>query len=507
MQERIKKLFKLENLLVFAFLVFAFVIRIFNITKNLAFHYDQGRDALVIWDLINFPHKFFLIGPTTGLTGVFRGPFYYYLITPFYLLGKGSPIWPEIFLIFISVLALAVLYYLAKTIGGIKAGVISLVLGTFSFELIYASRWLSNPTPMLLLSVLLVWMMFLIYDGKKWAWIVLAFILGSSFFHFGSSGELFYFPAVFIFAIWMVRRQGFARVNSTLNWKITILSVVTFLLTFSPLLIFNFKHGGILFNNVGGLLSTGKSFAMPSWQFASDRIALVTTYFSSLLFHGPYTREWLTTDALFLSCIFFLSKLIKNDKFKIVLILLASPFIGLIFFQGNYGNLYQYYLTGYYLIFLLVISVSLGKIFDSSWLGKIATLYFLIFFFQKNIEVIKPYLNVVGSESNAIVLNTQKSVIDWVYKDAENRDFNVDVYVPPVISYSYDYLFKWLGTTKYYKLPLGNRVQLLYTIYEDDPDHPERLKTWVDRQSGIGGIIKEQKFGAITVQQRRRIVN
>ena len=64
-------------------LLLAFVLRTYRIGELLDFHYDQGRDALVIWDLIN-KGKLFLIGPTTGLAGVFRGPFYYYLIAPFY---------------------------------------------------------------------------------------------------------------------------------------------------------------------------------------------------------------------------------------------------------------------------------------------------------------------------------------------------------------------------------------------------------------------------------------
>ena len=71
-------------------------MRTLNINSLLAFHYDQGRDALVIWDLIH-NGKLFLIGPTTGLAGVFRGPFYYYLIAPFYLIAGGNPVIPAIF--------------------------------------------------------------------------------------------------------------------------------------------------------------------------------------------------------------------------------------------------------------------------------------------------------------------------------------------------------------------------------------------------------------------------
>ena len=195
-----------------------------------------------------------------------------------------------------------------------------------------------------------------------------------------------------------------------------------------------------------------------------------------------------------------------NKKIKILLILIFSVTLGCVFFQGNDGNFYQYYLTGYYLIFLLLISVFLAKIFDINRFGKILIIFFLVFFLYQNWIFIKPYIYTTGSETNTIVLANQKKAIDWVYSNANNRDFNVDVYVPPVISYSYDYLFKWLGTTKYNKLPTESQISLLYTLYEVDPPHPERLKAWLDRQKEIGKVVKEETFGGITVQERERII-
>ena len=111
-----------------------------------------------------------------------------------------------------------------------------------------------------------------------------------------------------------------------------------------------------------------------------------------------------------------------------------------------------------------------------------------------------PYLKTTGSEPTAIVLAGQIKAIDWIYSDAGAREFNVDVYVPPVIPHSYDYLFKWLPNN--YKVE--SQVPLPYTLYEIDPPHPERLKAWLDRQKGIGRVIKEEKFGGITVQERER---
>src|SRR3989304_9915370 len=90
MKIRKNKILTPINILVFTLLFLAFLIRVYRIDSFLGFYFDQGRDAKVIWD---FWHqgKFFLIGPTTGIEGVFRGPWYYWFIAPFYLLGKGNP--------------------------------------------------------------------------------------------------------------------------------------------------------------------------------------------------------------------------------------------------------------------------------------------------------------------------------------------------------------------------------------------------------------------------------
>src|SRR3989338_282605 len=93
----------------------AFFIRTYRLNELLGFYYDQGRDALVIWDLWH-KGKFFLVGPTTGIAGLFRGPWYYWLIAPFYLIGQGAPIWPAVFLVATSVAAVGLIYILATNI-------------------------------------------------------------------------------------------------------------------------------------------------------------------------------------------------------------------------------------------------------------------------------------------------------------------------------------------------------------------------------------------------------
>ncbi len=478
-------------------LLLGFLLRTYRINDLLAFHFDQGRDAAVIWDLIK-NKQLFLIGPTTGLAGIFRGPYYYYLIAPLYFLGNGNPIFPSVFLSLTTVLASLLGFHLGCKIQNRATGIIFALLSCFSFYILTASRWLSNPTPMFLLSMFLVWTMFQIMEGKKWAWPILSFIAGLSLFNFGSSGELFYFVSIAIFFVWQWKNRP--------DFKSVILSVIAFSLTFLPLVVFDLKHEHILLNNIVQTFGKEKSFTLPYASLFESRNHFYANLFPRLLFHSFKFTENLLLISLLFSFILFSKKLVKNTKVKVVMLLLISPIVGLYFYQGNQTVLYDYYMTGYFLIFLLFVAIILGKVWTYK-LGKIFVGIFLLVFLLNNWEPTKFVLSDKSDNPESIVFVNQKQAMDWIYKDAGDREFNVDVYVPPVIPHSYDYLFKWLGTTKYNKLPNTNRVELLYTLYEVDPPHPERLQAWLDRQNGIGKVYDTYKTGGITVERRLRIQN
>lgn len=498
------------HIILFAILLAAFLIRVYRINELLGFYYDQGRDALVIWDLIH-KGKLFLIGPVTGIEGIFRGPFYYYLIAPFYLLGKGNPVYPSVFLSLTSVVAAAVLFFLGKKTNGTATGIFAALLAAFSYQIFYASRWLSNPTPMLLLSVIFIWALLKVWQGKN-NWLpITVFIAGLSLFHFGSAGELYYFLAILAVLIWKVflakgldfNKKAFPSKN------IIFITCTTFIIVILPQLVFDFRHDWILSKNFQKTFLAGESFALPTKQFMKNKIIFFRDVFTYKIFpqRSP-TRAFFLISSIFLFLYYF-RELIKIDAVKISLILLFSPMLGLVYFKGNYGNIYDYYLTGYYLPFVFLYALFLGFIWKKGYLGKVFVLCFLALFFISNLPVIKNTLADDGSDNRSVIFANQKKVVDWVFNNAGGAIFNVDVYVPPVISYAYDYLFLWQGTEKCGKNLCGlvkdKQVESLYTLYEVDLPHPERLESWLSRQKTIGVVEKEEKFGGITVQKRHRI--
>lgn len=490
----VKKYFSFENILVFIILAASLFVRVYRISKLLGFYYDQGRDALVVWDLL-YKGKFFLIGPTTGIEGIFRGPWYYWLITPFYFLGKGNPVYPSVFLSLTTVFSIYILYKLTKEIAGKTAGFISIIIASFSYTLVYSSRWLSNPTPMFLISMLFVGSLLLILRKNKWGFSLATFLIGMAM-QFGSAAEVFYIPAFIIFCIWQRKKLP--------KLKYILLGILMFGLVFLPQIIFDLRHNFILSKNIINFVVLEKSFKLSFWEIAKVRIPFYYDVFTSKIWAERKIFEILLMLFGAISAVINWKKLWNKDLFKIVILLLVSPIIGMFFFQGNYGNVYDYYFTGYYLVFVLFFSVVISS-WSNKFLGKLFLGIFLISFLVSNLPKLRYYLISKNDGPESIAFENQKQSIDWVYEDAEGKEFNVDVYVPPVIPHAYNYLFLWLGETKYGYLPKEENIKLLYTLYEVDTPHPERLEKWMQRQKGIGKIIEEETFKGITVQRRERI--
>ena len=476
----------------------AFLVRVLNLHRFLGFYFDQGRDALIIWNFLK-DGKFFLIGPTIGPTmgvgDVPRGPWYLWLLIPFYWLGKGNPVFPAWFLSFSVVSAILILYFLCLKIGGKYLAFLSLIISGFSFSLILSSHWLSNPTLMYLLSVLFLWSLFGIIEKKeKYFWLS-GFLSGMSM-HFGGAADMFYPLIAFLIAfIWS---------RKILNFKNILFFWAFYVFTFLPQVIFDIRHNGVIRKGLMQFLSSSRSFDLSFWEVLSSRIYLYLDTFSEVVWGEKSLLFILFFVLLLLFVLFEFREIKKNKYFLTVLMSIAVPLLGMLFLRGDKGVIYGYYFTGFYLYFVIFFSFLLLQL-SKFKRGYLIIVLFILIFLGRNFYLLSRYFIYDFRKYNPITLEDQLKAIDWVYQDAKGRDFNVDIYVPPVIPYAYDYLFKWYGFQKYGFLPKEDQVELLYTLSEKDSAHPERLEKWMARQDKIGRIEKEFCVFDIKVERRLRI--
>lgn len=495
MSKKVKKV-TFSTFLIIAVFGIAIFLRFYRLDDLLGFWYDQGRDALVIWDMV-YKGKFTLIGPMMGFTGIFRGAWYYYLIAPFYMFGNGNPIYPSIFLIITSLAALYVLYKLGEKMAGFRTGIFALTLASISYYVVSASRWFSDPTPTLLVSVLIVWSLFKFSEKKTWG-LPLAGLLAGFAMQFSAAAEIFYVAA--IAAVVIVFRK-----KVKIDLKHIILTIFLYVLAFTPQIIFEIRHPGVESGAFYNFVFKENTFTYAFWEIIKTRLPFDYKMFAS--------KFWTNGNLIFAPFFAFFAGLLilkwkkfwQSDKFKIVFIFSVAPIAGTLFFVSNLGAVYEYYFTGFYLIWILLFSFVYTADLRTVSAKIFASLFIAIFLIMNGLSHIDNF-SVSKDDPKTIFYSNQLKAVGWIYENADNREFNIDSYVPPVIPYAYDYLFLWLGETKYNSQPLTKNVDLLYTLYEIDTNHPERLQVWLDRQKGIGEVLKEERFGGITVQERARII-
>jgi len=486
------------NLMIFGILALALFVRVYRQNELLGFYYDQGRDALVVWDLWHKARPF-LIGPVTGLPGIFLGPFYYYLIAPLYLMGGGNPLYPSVFLGFLTVAAVYFLYRLGEKMHSRTAGLISAVIASFSYQIVYNSRWLSNPIPIYLTSVLFLGSLWEIVNGGKKYWWTVSFLVAGISLHFESASAVFYVPILVVFSIW--QRDKFPGI------KVFLLSLAAFGVTLLPQIIFNFRHENILFNNFQKLFVQERGFQFTKflleertkffWEVTSNKLITGWYFYSALFF------------ALVALALGFGRKNLKKGLIGLFGIFFLIPILGYYSFRGNHGVVYDYYLSGFYLPFILLFSVGLAELAKNKK-GILAVTIFFAIFLVRNLTIVESHITQSGEGPQTINFKNQIKAVDWVFEDAKGRGrFNVDVYVPPVIPYAYDYLFLLQATERCGEglcgLDRDGLQPVLYTLFEEDPPHPERLEAWLARQKGIGDVEQESRFAGITVQRRKRL--
>jgi 4-amino-4-deoxy-L-arabinose transferase-like glycosyltransferase len=487
-----------QRLLVLFILLSALFLRVCRADQLTGFYYDQGRDAEVIWNLWH-SHKFFLIGPTTGIEGIFLGPFYYYLITPFYLLGNGNPVAAVVGLALINVLGIYIIYKIGREYFLPASGWLAALFIAFSLQLVQDHRWLSNPTPLPFFAALAVYLLLKTVSGSKniWHWLFLGLALGLGL-QLEAASAVFFLPAAAL--IFIIYRHD-------IRWEITcFLGLIGGLfLTLVPQLIFNFRHNNILFTAFERFLVTQKSFSPAVSGFFTQRLDFYFTSFSQKLFlDRPLAVFFSLLLLLFIITIY---KNLPRKPLTILLIWLFTPMVLLLFYHGNYGYVWSYYFTGVYSVFMLLVAVILSSTYTYSYLlfKKGTVGLFIAAFLVTNIFHLSNYLSAGTDGETAVMLGPSLAAVDWVYDNAGDKPFNVDVYVPPVIPYAYDYLFLWQGVTRYHRQPSAGMEPLLYTLYEVDPPHPERLGAWLDRQAAIARPAESVRFGGVTVDRRLRI--
>jgi len=467
-------------------------------TNSFAFTYDVGRDMLALWN-IAYLHKIPLIGATTGLPGVFYGPWWYYLLTPFFIIFSGNPQGIALVMSLIGILTIIGAFILGKKLGGNFLGLLFALIISISPVMISLSSQIWNPkiTPLFVIFVLLVLskIYFLDKKDKSKYYFLLGILLA-----FNIDLEIVF---GLLLSIGIVLSVIF-----TVKRKISVRSVLYFifggLLIFAPRIFFEFRHGFLMTKSFITFFIGGNSEHLVSSFLDTfiSRLSVMFDQFNSTL--AAENKLFGILILLFISItLLFLYKkadvLIKNF-INTCLIVILIFLLGTVFFSHD---IWPHYLVGVPVFYILLFAISFHLLHKKLSNNFFSTLI-LIFIIVINLNPISliQSLNKPLWEGDTSVYRNQVAVIDYVYKQAHGKEFKYVVYTPPLYDYTYQYLFRWYGPKNYRYSPVV-KSNLAYFILEPDLQYPSRLKDWLKLREGDGKIIKTEIIkGGIIVQTR-----
>ncbi|NTU72665.1 YfhO family protein [Candidatus Roizmanbacteria bacterium] len=447
--------------------------------------YDQGRDLLKAAEIVLYHHLTF-IGPTTGIMGVFHGVWWFYVAAISFVLFKGNPVGIYLLIFFTYLCSLlTIAYFLHKQEKFLEIFIFSLLIALspyFIFISIFAANNVMAP-PMVLGLMVTTYILLTRASNKKTA--LLAGLTGL-FLGFVAEFEfafgIFIIPSFIILSlIYPSLRVKMYRLNSLLFFAAGLFTA------FIPRILFEFKNGFhqtlILLNFfVKPKLYNPKPFI----DIVRDRTDLFIHYYRQI-FPNDFTMYLFTTVSFVF--LFLIVRHKDKERLKIVsfyAVFTLLLFIFSLFYKDNFwGNYYE----GIQYMFLMVtISLFMGVPKEMKRIGTILKGVILFTLIISGGIVLNQAIHSPEPQDGLVI---QSRVVGEIEKREKNKEYCVKIYTPPVIPYTYNYLFLYNSIKGNLPEPKTDWVQgKCWFIIESD-DVAKRRQDWIEGNIPSNAIARE----------------
>ncbi len=493
---------KVEIGLLLFLCIVAFYLRSYGLYRDLLFAYDQGRDAFATQKILQ--GDITLIGPTTGLTGVFLGPFWFYFITPLYLIGSGSPMVAAYVMALFHVGVVLLLYLFASKVAGKTAGFATSILYTFSFSNILFSRWLSNPTTLPFFALLGFYLLWKAIEEKKLKFFVLSGVVFGICLQLEAANAVWFIPTVALIVLYEYVILSWKNIQEFRSHKLQPLLQNLFglglggVMTLVPQFIFELKHNFLVTKNLIAAFQTTHEKTLS--DIFVDRVELLYELYARGLF---VNHHWLfgVTLIFLLGCIaFYWKQLWSSRGWRMIFLWFVVPLVFHATYTGNHGNFWDYYILSQHLVLYLLLVTTFVIVLQQNPKNVILKLGLGVFVvvsamlnFAKWTEILQPY-------ENRYSLQMQVDETHWMIEQASGEDYGVWVYAPNYQDDPHRYVFSWIGKkTGIQPKEHVEQQPLIFLAVEEDGYFPARREAWIREKMAFGELLATKKFGAITV--------
>jgi len=397
--------------LLFIIILGAF-LRFFRIKELGTFRGDQATELLGAAQILH--GRLTLVGIKTSISEIRNGAVMYYLLAPFLWLFRFDPVAGGALQTILSLVAIIPIFFLGKTIGGIRLGLVVAFLVTTSALLVEYSRQTMlayYPLFFVSLSLLLFWKIVEKFDSFKVFFLgtLLGFMLQ---IHYSTLAVLI---AALLLPFFFLKRSKIAAYFLTL--------LAGFLLGFAPMIIFELRHEFFQTKMLGHYLreTSGIYFlAKPEAYFSYWSNILGSLYFGGNQILGALSALSLLTIATFR----FLKGKVKIIERLCILQIVTTALFILLFVKEV--KVVHYAISCFPSIILLTASLPFSPGLRNRSLGvNLALMAILVLFFMINFPAYQLGRDHGFSMENGWNLPGVEKAAKLIVEDVDGKKFNV----------------------------------------------------------------------------------
>jgi hypothetical protein len=397
----IQYLRKNQHLLILAGIIAVGIFfRTYALVERYGFAHDGDLFSWIVKDIVVDKH-FRLIGQQTTAPGIFIGPFFYWMLVPFFLLFKMDPVAALIPITIIGILTVPSYYFVFARLYGTKVGLVAAFLQAVLLAQVWEDRRVVPSMPSTLWSV---WYFYSVINiaRKNFKVLPLLGILIGLIWHI----HIALIPALIAFPVAFLLARSLPSKQNTFGFLLALFIVSI------PLILFEFRHNFLQTSALVHNLQTDHGAGT-----GVEKLHLVLNMLSSTIFRlflYPHTlpaiNHILFTFALLALSFFLLSRR--------EVILLLSWILGVIlFFSFSSSPISEYYFLNINVIFIGIVSLGITKLINLSKLTRLAVLLVLIIMLLTNIS------HYTKEETYKAGYKERKKVAEFIAQDAARQGF------------------------------------------------------------------------------------
>lgn len=444
---------------------------------SLPFWYDPARDLLLAQDNLKKPT---LIGPPTGIPGVFYGPYWIWIISLGLVFSKD----PRFITFLINFLPYLTIfpYILYKLTPLLSKKIVIILWLLFIFAFRRYTNFLWNPHLAPLLFLILIYLLNSLSIKNRNVHnrtLIKAFstgIVSGLLLNFHISFGLGILIATLIYLLYLSANSLLKITNNKqklfkpflYHLSIQFLFILGIFFTLLPYILFETRHDFLQSRALIKVISNSYLYNSASvGQTGLNTIDILHHFFikppsEMFLIKPAYIPAIYIIIILFIIYRFSKKRIsfTENEK-KILIYLTTCTLVLLTLFISSKNPVWEYHFVGVEIILMLSVGLVIKK-----W-GLLNKLCLIITVFV----VLTNFLNFLTSYSHANPLSipslaSKRYIVEKIYSDSQNQPFSVFIYSPSIYTYDFDYLFNWLGETRHQQLPQKDlqKAQFIYLI-------------------------------------------